>query len=307
MALPLPTFVQAACELMLVKAEEKGLTLVFDAATGLPRSVLADERRLRQLLLNLLGNAIKFTDRGTVTLRVSAASQSPSQVMLRLEVEDTGVGIRPDDLERIFQPFEQVGDAASRRGGTGLGLAITRALVKDMGGQVQVSSALGRGTRFRVELPLPVVQPAQDASGPVTGVSRYARPLRRVLVVDDDAASRALMSDFLAHAGFEVAQASDCSRMLVTAKTFRPDLIVMETVMPVLDGVEAMRRLRRDAELAAVPVIAVTASTSAEHRAACLQAGVQVVLTKPVSLQTLQAHVGQALGLQWIEPTQGAH
>jgi signal transduction histidine kinase len=161
--LPLPSHLQATLEILRVKAEEKGLALVFEAAPALPASVLADERRVCQVLLNLLGNAIKFTDHGSVALRVSAEAQGPSQVLLRLDVEDTGTGMRADDLERIFQPFQQVGDAESRRGGTGLGLAITRALVKDMGGRVQVSSELGRGSRFRVELPLPVVQAAAPA------------------------------------------------------------------------------------------------------------------------------------------------
>lgn len=147
---------QTVVDLMQVKAQQKRLTFSFDAGTGLPKAVLADERRLKQVLLNLIGNAIKFTDQGTVTLRANAEPKGPAQVLLQLDVEDTGVGMRPDDLERIFEPFEQVGDMQRRSGGTGLGLAITRALVNDMGGQVQVSSEYGRGTRFRVELPLPV-------------------------------------------------------------------------------------------------------------------------------------------------------
>jgi len=159
----LADFLQSVVNLMRVKADEKRLGFVFEAGAGLPETVVADERRLRQVLLNLLGNAIKFTDQGTVTLRASAEAKGPAQVLLRLEVEDTGVGMRPDDMERIFEPFEQVGDVQRRSGGTGLGLAITRALVNDMSGQVQVSSEFGRGTRFRVELPLPVAQPAGPA------------------------------------------------------------------------------------------------------------------------------------------------
>jgi signal transduction histidine kinase len=293
---------QAVVNLMRVKADEKRLSFVFDAEAGLPEAVLADERRLTQVLLNLLGNAIKFTDNGTVTLRASAVPKGQSQVLVRLDVEDTGLGMRPDEMERIFQPFEQVGDAQRRSGGTGLGLAITRALVNDMGGQVQVSSEFGRGSRFRVELPLPVAQPAQAVPPNVPGVARYRGPTRRVLVVDDVAANRTLMCDFLKNAGFEVAQASDGSELLAAAKSFWPDLILMDSVMPSVDGVEATRRLRRDPDLAAVPVIAVSASATAEHRAACLQAGVNVFLAKPVSLQTLQAHIGEQLGLQWTAP-----
>jgi signal transduction histidine kinase len=159
----LSEFLQTVVNLMQVKAHEKRLTFVFEGGAGLPQVVLADERRLRQVLLNLLGNAIKFTDQGTVTLRARAEPIDSAQVLLRLEVEDTGVGMRPDDLERIFESFEQVGEVQRRSGGTGLGLTITRALVKDMGGQVQVSSEFGRGTRFRVELPLLLAAPAQAA------------------------------------------------------------------------------------------------------------------------------------------------
>ena len=302
----LSALLQSVVNLMRVKADEKRLAIGFDAGVDLPETVLADERVLRQVLLNLLGNAIKFTDKGTVGLRASAETRGTAQVLLRLDVEDTGVGMRPDDLERIFEPFEQVGDVQRRSGGTGLGLAITRALVNDMGGQVQVSSEFGRGTRFRVELPLPLAQPAEATTRKAPGVARYKGPLQRVLVVDDAPANRALMCDFLTNAGFMVAQASDGSELLAAARSFRPHLILVDSVMPSVDGVEATRRLRRDADLGEVPVIAVSASASAEHRAACLQAGVNVFLAKPVSLAALRTHIGEQLGLQWIEPTAGA-
>jgi signal transduction histidine kinase len=301
----LADFLQSVVNLMRVKADEKRLAFVFEPRDGLPDALLADERRLRQVLLNLLGNAIKFTDHGTVTLCASAEPEGMEQVLLRLDIEDTGVGMRPDELEHIFKPFEQVGDVQRRSGGTGLGLAITRALVTEMGGQVQVSSEHGRGTRFRVELPLPLAQPAQPAPGGLSGMARYQGPRRRVLVADDVAENRALMVDFLTEAGFEVAQATDGSELLAAARRFRPDLIVMDSVMPSVDGLEATRRLRRAADLAAIPVIAVSASASAEHRAACLQSGVNVFLPKPVSLETLRAHIAEQLGLRWIEPSAG--
>jgi len=298
-------FLQTVVSLMQVKAQEKHLAFIFEPGPGLPPAVMADERRLRQVLLNLLGNAIKFTDQGTVTLRASAQPRADAQVLLRLEVEDTGVGMRPDELDRIFEPFQQVGDVRRRSGGTGLGLAITRALVNDMCGQVQVSSEPGRGTCFRVELPLPVAQPAEAVPGEPAGLPSYLGPPRRVLVVDDVAANRALMCDFLTNVGFDVAQASDGNELLAAARRFRPDLILIDSVMPALDGMEATRQLRRDPELARVPVIAVSASATAEHRTACLQAGVNVFLAKPVSLQTLQAHIGEQLGLQWVRPSPG--
>jgi signal transduction histidine kinase len=302
----LPGLLQSMVNLMRVKTDEKRLAFVFDAAAGLPEVVRVDERRLRQVLLNLLGNAIKFTDSGTVRLRAAAEPKGPAQVLLRLDVEDTGVGMRPDDLERIFEPFEQVGDVQRRSGGTGLGLAITRALVNDMGGQVRVTSEFGRGTRFRVELPVPLAPSAEAATRTGPGVARYRGRPRRVLVVDDVAANRALMRDFLTNAGFEVALASDGGELLAAARRFRPDLILMDSVMPSVDGVEATRRLRQDADVGAVPVIAVSASVGEEHRAACLRAGVNVFLPKPVSLEALRAHIGEQLGLQWIEASAGA-
>jgi signal transduction histidine kinase len=297
---------QSVVNLMRVKADEKRLAIGFVAAAGLPEAVLADERVLRQVLLNLVGNAIKFTDSGTVSLLASAEPRGPAQVLLRLDVEDTGVGMRPEDLERIFEPFEQVGDVQRRSGGTGLGLAITRALVNDMGGQVQVSSVFGRGTRFRVELPLPLAQRAEAATRKVPGLARYKGPLQRVLVVDDAPANRTMMCDFLTNAGFMVDQASDGNELMATVRSFRPNLILMDSMMPSVNGMEATRRLRQDPDLGEVPVIAVSASAGAEHRAACLRAGVNVFLAKPVSLAALRAHIGELLGLQWIEPTAGA-
>jgi len=294
---------QSVDELMRVKADEKGLAFEIDAAPDLPGAVLADERRLRQVLLNLLGNAIKFTDTGSVRLLASAQSTGPAKVRLQLDVEDTGVGMRPDDLERIFEPFRQVGDVERRSGGTGLGLAITRALVNDMGGQVQVSSELGRGTRFRVELPMQLAQLPESGAGAVLGVARYPGRMRRILVVDDASVNRELLDDFLTNAGFMVAQARDGSELLEAVRSFRPDLILLDSVMPTVDGVQAVRQLRRDANLEEIPVISISATASAEHRDACLRAGANVFLTKPVSLEALRGHIAEQLALQWIEPT----
>ena len=298
----LPELLRSVVNLMRIKAEEKQLAFVFDTAGALPATVLADGRRLRQVLLNLLGNAIKFTDTGTITLRAGADPLATDPVLLRLDIEDTGIGMRPEDLDRIFEPFVQVGSAQRRAGGTGLGLAITRALVNDMGGQVRVSSEPGVGTRFHLELPLsPTEAEADDMPQIAPGMPRYLGAPRRVLVVDDVAANRALLCDFLSDAGFQVAQACDGAELAAAVSRFRPDLILMDSMMPTTDGVEATRQLRGNPDTASVPVIAISATATAEHRAACLRAGVNVFLTKPVSLGTLQTHIGEQLGLQWLD------
>ncbi|WP_343639973.1 response regulator [Roseateles sp.] len=308
----LPELLRSVVNLMRIKAEEKQLAFAFEAAGALPPAVMADGRRLRQVLLNLLGNAIKFTDTGTVTLRAGAQPQGGGQVLLSLDIEDTGIGMRAEDLDRIFEPFVQVGSAQRRAGGTGLGLAITRALVNDMGGRVSVSSAPGAGTRFHLELPLTPTDAGTgtgsgtgSAHGAAGGVPRYLGAPRRVLIVDDVAANRALLCDFLSDAGFQVDQAGDGAELAAAVTRFRPDLILMDSMMPALDGVEATRQLRGHAETATVPVIAISATATAEHRAACLRAGVNVFLTKPVSLGALQTHIGEQLGLQWLEPPSG--
>jgi CheY-like chemotaxis protein len=297
--LKLPELLQSVVKLMKVKADEKRLALRFVAGQGLPDTVLADERRLRQVLLNLLGNAIKFTDAGAVTISAGADAPDGPEMLVRVDVEDTGVGMRAEDLDRIFKPFEQVGDMERRSGGTGLGLAITRALVHEMGGRILVSSELGRGSRFRVELPLQLAEPQAPATRKAPAIARYLGPARRVLVVDDVAANRALLCDVLAKAGFILAQAGDGEELLARARSFRPDLILVDSLMPALGGVEATRRLRREPDIGGVPVIAVSATASAEHRAACLDAGVNVFLAKPVSLEALLAAIGEQLQLQW--------
>jgi len=288
--------------LMKVKADEKQLALRLAIAGELPQAVVADERRLRQVLLNLLGNAIKFTDKGSVTVSASVEPRSPEQVLLRLDVEDTGVGMAPEDLERIFKPFEQVGSEDRRSGGTGLGLAITQALMAEMGGQVHVSSELGRGSRFRLELPVQPTAPAPTVTRKSAAIMRYQGPTKRILVVDDMAAKRALMTDFLTKAGFTVTQARNGDELLATARTFRPDLILVDSTMPSGGGVEGARRMRQEPDIGTVPVIAVSATASAEHRADCRRAGVDVFLAKPVSLDELLAAIGSLLKLQWSAP-----
>ena len=197
-------------DMVRMRASAKGLTLVVDQSREFPRFVETDSRKLRQVLLNLLGNAVKFTEKGSVTLRLGAARASASNPwLLTLEVEDTGPGISPEDQSRIFEPFVQAGKS-SRQKGTGLGLAITRQFVEMLGGSIRVTSASGAGSIFHVEIPA-VQGQEEDVAGPQFSreyVLEDGQPDFRVLVIDDDADNRSLLERLLRKAGFQVEVAS---------------------------------------------------------------------------------------------------
>ncbi|HEX6703194.1 MAG TPA: ATP-binding protein [Albitalea sp.] len=295
----MPSFMRVISDIIRVKTEEKGILFELEA-DDLPPAVLVDGLRLRQVLLNLLGNAVKFTDRGRVTLRVAGRSGLDGLSRLRFEVVDTGIGIARDDLEVIFNPFEQVGDAAHRARGSGLGLGISRRLVRLMGGDIHVDSELGVGSRFWFEFAAPVVSSKAwplPTRGTVTG---YEGPRKRVLVVDDVDANRTMLVDLLSALGFELEQASDGQQALERAAATAPDLVLMDVVMPVMDGMEATRRLRSTAGFEGLPVIALSANASDANRDQCLAAGATAFLTKPIDHEALLKEVGTQLGLHWV-------
>jgi signal transduction histidine kinase len=282
-----------------VKAEEKSLRFHFRAGAGLPAAALGDDKRLRQVLLNLLANAVKFTDEGEVRFSVTRQDSGGDHARLRFEVADTGIGIAPDQLQRLFQPFEQAGDVERRAGGSGLGLSISRQLVRLMDSEIEVDTAPGCGSRFAFELVLPAFE-AVDPAGPLPqAITGYEGPRRRVLVVDDVPMNRAVLVQLLGGLGFEVDEAANGQEGVDRARELRPDLIVMDNVMPVLDGLGATRLLRADEQLKAVPIIAASASASAEHQRASLAAGANAFLPKPIDMQQLLQHVGTLLSLRW--------
>ena len=298
-------FLHVITELIRVKAEQKGLHFVCDLPPDLPVAVVADERRLRQVLLNLLGNAVKFTERGEVRLLVRFAPPSH----LCFEVQDTGIGIGKDQQERLFLPFEQVTEAARRFGGTGLGLTISRQLVRLMGGDIQVESRLGQGSRFRFELELPVVDIGAEALRREGVAIGYDGPRRKVLVVDDVADNRAIIAEVLGELGFDMMEAVNGVEALEKAQAWQPDLILMDVLMPGMDGLEATRRLRRSPLLRHVPVIAISASVTEEDAKQCLAAGMNAFLPKPVDFGKLLPQIAAQLHLTWryeAEPEQPA-
>ena len=294
----LPAFLRVITDIVRVKAEQKSLLFRCELPPQLPAAVRVDEGRLRQILLNLLSNAVKFTDRGEVCLRVLCLTSAEAQSRLRFEIQDTGIGIHPGERERLFQAFELVGAVERRAGGTGLGLAISRQLVRLMGGEIQVDSRPGEGSRFWFDLDLPVetVAVPEPAARAIVG---YAGPRKRLLVVDDVMTNRAMLTDLLEGLGFDVDEASDGAQALERAGARRPDLILMDRVMPLMDGLEATRRLKQHAELAAVPVVIVSASATAEAEALSLAAGADAFRTKPVRQDALLQTIGGLLGLAW--------
>jgi CheY-like chemotaxis protein len=278
-----------------VKAAQKGLDFRCELSPDLPPGVRADERRLRQVLLNLLSNAVKFTDRGTVQLRVSM----PGPERFRFEVRDTGIGIGADQLEAIFKPFEQAGDLQRRVGGTGLGLAISRQFLTLMGSDVQVESRVGEGSTFWFELTLPVIVPKIETAV-MPEVVGYRGARKKILVVDDVADNRAVAVGMLDQLGFETIEADSGADGLTKAQAQRPDLILMDLVMPGMDGLEATRRLRASPAFNDVPIIMLSASASAGDRQQSLQSGANVFLPKPIEQERLLAQLGSLLRLDFI-------
>ena len=281
------------------RAEQKGLYFHMELSTPAPRTLSCDVKFLRQILVNLLDNAIKFTERGSVTLRLGFVDNT-----LLLEVADTGVGISPAQIEVIFEPFRQAGDPNSRALGVGLGLVITKELAVRMGGALTVESTLAQGSTFQVRIPAQAVSSLTPA-----GVAEQARingyrrmlgigPLR-ILIADDEAENREILRNILEPLGFAVEEAQTGRDCIKRAQTWMPDLIFMDLRMPDLNGLEATRALRAMSAFRSMPIIAVTAAAFAEDRAQALAAGCVAHLAKPVFLDTLLETLGMWLPLEW--------
>jgi CheY-like chemotaxis protein len=279
-------------------ARERGVSLrwEFEGAVG---SYVGDPVRVRQVLANLCANALKFTARGEITVRVACARHDDTQDTVRVSVRDDGIGIAPEVQARLFQPFEQADASTTRRyGGTGLGLAICRQLVRLMGGDIGVESALGAGATFWFILTLERAEAAARSSlvlglnDPAVHAARYGGA--RVLVVEDNAVNQLLARRMLSRLGHTAETADDGARALARLQHERFDLVLMDCQMPVLDGYETTRRIRA-LHGNAFPVLAMTANAFDDDLARCLDAGMDEVITKPVELARLAGALARYL------------
>lgn len=316
-------FLNGVSGIIRIRAQNKGIGFVLNDIPPLPQTVYADEKRLRQVLINLITNAVKFTDQGSVTLRVTPLGQGKLTTLsdslvrlpesgqgrderegyrLRFEVIDTGIGITAEEMEQIFTPFEQVGDVQKRAEGTGLGLSITRRLLEMMGSSLQVESEPGRGSNFFFEILLPeaerpVIVEKKTVSQEIIG---YEGPKRRVLVVDDKAHNRAVVFNILAPLGFEVLQADNAQTGIELALETRPDLILMDMIMPNMTGFEAVQKMRQMPAFKETLIVGSSASVFEEDRHKVRLAGCDAFLAKPVAVKRLLDMLTEYLELEWI-------
>ncbi|HEY9739365.1 MAG TPA: ATP-binding protein, partial [Coleofasciculaceae cyanobacterium] len=291
-----PAFMNGIAEICRIRAEQKGISLIYKTLFPLPKIIRADEKRLRQVLINLLSNAVKFTEEGSITLQVGY-----NEGKLRFQVEDTGIGIAPEQLEEIFLPFQQVGDNSHKSEGTGLGLTISRQLVELMGGEIKVKSTLGKGSLFWLDLNLPEVsQPVNVTNVQERNIIGFVGAKRKVLVVDDKSANRSVLVSLLEPLGFEVLEATNGLDGLDKAREFKPDVIFMDLVMTVMDGFEATRRLRMSPDLKDVVVIAISASVFDFNRQQSREVGCDDFLSKPIREAELLEKLRLHLELEWV-------
>jgi two-component system sensor histidine kinase/response regulator len=314
---------QTLREMFQIRAEAKQLSLSFKVSPGLPQYVLTDEGKLRQVLINLLSNAVKFTASGSVALRVKAAARKSKHLNLEnetehsapytlyFEVEDTGKGIAPEEVGKLFQPFMQTTSGTQAREGTGLGLTISRQFVQLMGGDIHYSSVVGQGSSFHFQIQVTLANPPAEATqsfanGRVLGLVP-GQPAYRVLVVDDKQDNRDLLTQLFSTVGFETRTAVDGRAAIAEWQQWQPHLIWMDMRMPVMDGYQATQQIRNLETLSTLSgqgqntvIIALTASAFEEQRANILAAGCDDLVRKPFREQVLFDKMAEHLGIQFV-------
>ncbi|WP_293324980.1 PAS domain S-box protein [Microcoleus sp. PH2017_30_WIL_O_A] len=294
-------------EMLQLKANSKGLHLIFENIGDLPQYIQTDESKLRQVLINLLGNAIKFTQHGIVTLRVSSQAETnvteENQSQLLFEISDTGPGISPLELPTLFKPFVQTETGRRSMQGTGLGLPISQQFVRIMGGDISVESQLGQGTTFTFNIQVKLVTES-DEQEKTTAKQVIAleagQQIYRILIVEDVAENRQLLLKLLAPLGFEVEEATNGQEGIALQSTWKPHLILMDMLMPVMDGYAATKLIKQTPEGKETIIIALTASAFDEQRHIILSAGCDDFICKPFREEVLFEKIAHHLNLRYI-------
>jgi signal transduction histidine kinase/CheY-like chemotaxis protein len=299
----LGNMVRDVIEMMQLRAREKGLQLLLDQSSEFPRHIKGDEARLRQILINLVGNAVKFTGQGGVTIRLGVKQNTRRHLLI--EVEDTGPGIRPEDQKRLFEPFVQLAEGSAAQSGTGLGLSITRQFVQLMGGTISVESTVGKGSLFRIELPVElartseVLKPENKEQGEVIGLAP-GQPRYRILITEDQIENQLLLERLMTTIGLETKIAENGEKCVRIFQEWRPDFIWMDRRMPVMDGIEATRRIRKLPGGHEVKIAAVTASAFKEQQQELLDAGMDDFVRKPYRFEEIYDCLARQLGVRYL-------
>ncbi|NKB17300.1 MAG: response regulator [Pseudanabaena sp. CRU_2_10] len=323
----LRNFLASIVKIFHLRAEQKGIEFIYSYPDELPACVKGDEQRLRQILINLLGNAIKFTNQGSVTFQVELIddrdsatsdrqesdrieSKKPEEYRLknclnksyiRFQVKDTGVGIAPEQIEEIFLPFQQARNHTRTLEGTGLGLSISKKLAEIMGSELRVNSIQGEGSIFWLDLDLPTVHCAAELTAfPEYYAVGYVGERRKILIADDNQVNRLVLVNLLNPLGFDIVEAVDGRDCLHKTAEYNPDAIFIDLAMPVMDGLEAIRQLRQSPNYSHMAIIVTSASAFEQDNQASLAAGANGFVPKPVHSEAILASLHAHLGVQWI-------
>jgi PAS domain S-box-containing protein len=298
----LGVMIRDVADMMQQRARDKGLSLLLDQASDFPRYIRGDEARLRQVLINLVGNAVKYTSEGGVTIRLGTKVSAPDHLLI--EVEDTGPGISPENQQRLFSPFVTLSDDAAVSG-TGLGLTISHQFIELMGGKITLDSTLGRGSIFRIDLKVETAPedeimalrqklPQGEVSGLVPGTPSF-----RILIAEDQPEAQMLLSELMSRLGLETRIAADGAQAVRLFREWRPHLIWMDRRMPVMDGIEATRAIRQLADSEAVKIVAVTASVFKEQQDEMLAAGMNGFVHKPYRFHEIYDAMAEQLEVKY--------
>ncbi|MGB3761259.1 MAG: ATP-binding protein, partial [Rivularia sp. (in: cyanobacteria)] len=300
-----PSFLQGIVEICRVKTEQKGLSFIYLTPENLPSGINIDKRRLRQVLINLLSNAIKFTEKGCVTLQVEVLEIKKERfsetVRLLFHIEDTGIGMKPEVIDKIFSPFEQLGTTKNKSEGTGLGLALSQKIIEMMNSTIQVKSELEMGSVFQFEIECPIAEDWTETSS-ITRTGRivgYIGEKKQILIVDDRWENRSLFINLLSTIGFDLIEAENGQDGLEKAIKHQPDLIISDIKMPIMHGWRMLHEIRKLEQFKNTLFFFCSVSTSDSENQKAIKAGANYFLNKPVKSNELYRILAKQLNLTW--------